>query len=340
MLWLPEIPPQPCSRIELAASVANQNQFRLHFIEMSIGALRAMATSNYGDEPSRFQSAAAPSWGRGALCLGARLFLRLLLSLGLLFGPNGLRGPQASTSEPATNPVVPALDAYRVAKQRWVHEPTNVVAGWEFLRACFDCADSNTNKSERAKFSTEAVQAGRELVRKAPTSAPTHYYLGLNAGQLASTRGLSALSLVDQMEEELQKARDLDPNFDYAGPDRGLGLLYLDAPGWPLSLGSKTKARQHLHRAVELSPDYPENRLNLIEADLRWHDFKDADKQMQATEAIMPKARTNLVGAAWAASWADWDRRWKAAKLQTAKQPGASLKPADAKTGEDQHSPH
>ena len=53
----------------------------------------------------------------------------------------------------------------------------------------------------------------------------------------------------------------LDPNYDLAGADRALGLLYYEAPGWPLSVGNKNKARQHLQRAVKLAPTYPENQL-------------------------------------------------------------------------------
>ena len=90
----------------------------------------------------------------------------------------------------------------------------------------------------------------------------------MNLGQLARTKGLGALKLVNQMEHEFTRARDLDEQLDWAGPDRNLGLLYRDAPAIG-SIGSRTKAREHLKRAVELAPQYPENRLNLIEAYLQ-----------------------------------------------------------------------
>ena len=62
----------------------------------------------------------------------------------------------------------------------------------------------------------------------------------MNLGQLARTRGLSALKLVDQMEREFTRARDLDEHLDWAGPDRNLGLLYGDAPVIG-SIGSRTR---------------------------------------------------------------------------------------------------
>jgi len=81
------------------------------------------------------------------------------------------------------------------------------------------------------------------------------------------------------------------------------------------SIGSRTKARQHLQRAVALAAQYPENRLNLIEAYLKWGDHKGAHNELNALEETWPGARTNFVGAAWAASWADWDARLKKVKL-------------------------
>src|SRR5204863_9133981 len=96
-----------------------------------------------------------------------------------------------------------------------------------------------------------------------------HYYLGMNLAQLAQTKMLGALKIVTQMEREFSIVRDLDEEFDQAGADRNLGLLYRDAPAIG-SIGSRGKARQHLEHAVKLAPPSPENRLNLIETYLKW----------------------------------------------------------------------
>ena len=64
-----------------------------------------------------------------------------------------------------------------------------------------------------------------------------------------------------------------------------------------------------LKRAVELAPRYPENRLNLIEAYLKWGEPNNARRELAALEDLWPGARANFVGEAWAASWADWEAR-------------------------------
>jgi hypothetical protein len=197
-------------------------------------------------------------------------------------------------------------------------QPANPEAAWQFAQACFDWAEFATNNAQRAEIAEQGIAAARQAVAGNSRSAPAHYYLGMNLGQLARTKSLGALKLVSQMEHEFGLARDLDEKFDHAGPDRNLGLLYRDAPALG-SIGSRTKARQHLQRAAELAPDFPENRLNLIESNLKWGERGGATNQLNALEAIWPAARTNLVGAAWAPSWADWQTRLNQVKKKLEK---------------------
>ena len=131
----------------------------------------------------------------------------------------------------------------------------------------------------------------------------------MDLGQLAQTKRLGALKIVQEMEREFKTARDLDAKFDYAGPDRNLGLLYLEAPGWPASIGSRSNARRHLERAVELAPVFLENRLCLLEAYLKWVVKKSVQRELKAVEDLLPRTRKEFAGEAWAQSWADWDKR-------------------------------
>ncbi len=204
-------------------------------------------------------------------------------------------------------------------------QPQNGEKSWQFARACFDLAEFATNKTERAQLAEQGIAACTSALLQHPDSAQTHYYLGMNLGQLARTRSLSALKLVDQMEQEFSRTRELDPKTDYAGPDRNLGLLYLDAPTIG-SIGSRAKAKKHLGQAVELAPDYPENRLCLIEAFLKWGDRSHAREQLNELEKAIPSARAQLTGSTWTASWLDWDARINSAR----KKVGEHTKPLEA----------
>lgn len=202
---------------------------------------------------------------------------------------------------------------YHRTQARFQADADNATNAWDFARACYDIADFATNATERALLANQGIDACRQLVARTPKSAPAHYYLAMNLGQLARTEWVGALFRVKEMEREFKTAIGLDPLFDYAGPERNLGLLYLQAPTIG-SIGSKRKAREFLEHAARLAPDYPENHLNLAEAFLQWDEPDHAKVELNALAAGWSKAQANFTGEAWAQSWDDWSRRRAAAE--------------------------
>ncbi len=231
-----------------------------------------------------------------------------MLLHGLLTPATGLA--ESSTNLTAAGFAARAQNLFVQAQERQRAKSSDAEAAWQFARAAFDWAEFATNDTQRAALAQEAIEVCRPLIAREPRLAPAHYYLAMNLGQLARTKSLGALKLVTEMERHFQEARELEPHLDQAGPDRSLGLLYLDAPGWPTSLGSRNKARQHLQRAIELAPDFPENRLCFLEALVKWGEKKNAQRAAKDLPDLLKQARTNLTGEAWASAWADWDRRW------------------------------
>jgi len=203
---------------------------------------------------------------------------------------------------------------FREMHQRFLTQTNDVETAWHFARACYDMADLTQNNTEKAEFAAQGIAAARLGLSENSNSAPAHYYLGMTLGELADTKhNLSALRMVREMEREFLAALALDKHFDHAGPDRNLGLLYWQAPSIG-SIGSRSKARQHLLAAVELAPEFPENRLNLIEAYLKWGDRAEALRQLSQLERIWPDAHKQFTGDEWALSWADWERRLEVAE--------------------------
>jgi len=214
-----------------------------------------------------------------------------------------------------------AEKAFLAAQTQFLSATNNATNAWQFARTCFDFAELATNATQRADLARLGIAACRPLVAREPKSAPGHYYLAMNYGELADAEApsLAAYKLVHEVEREFKTAAELDEHFDFAGPVRNLGELYFQAPGWPLSVGGKWKAREWLERAALLAPEYPENLLNLAEAQLKWHQNPEAEKTLQKLDSLWPTARTNLAGAAWESSWDDWRIRRLAAKAEAAR---------------------
>ena len=238
----------------------------------------------------------------------ATLILRTILWLGSSLIV--LAGALAAAADVSAESVSAAYARtnFEQAVTRYRSAPAEAAAAWQFGRACFDLAEFAPSNAQRASLAEQGIAACRLAIARESNSAPAHYYLGLNLGQLARTKGLGALRLVGQIEQAFARAHALDERLDYAGPNRHLGILYRDAPAIG-SVGSRTRARARLKRAVELAAQYPENRLNLIEAYVKWGERAEAFRELQALNAASPAARTNFVGAAWAASWVDWEQR-------------------------------
>ena len=201
-----------------------------------------------------------------------------------------------------------AEKALAAAREQFRAAPAAETAGL-LGRACFDRAEFATNQTQRAMLAMEGIAAMRELITRDPERAAGHYYLALNLGQLARTKMLGALKIVEEMEREFKTAHDLDELLDFAGPDRNLGELYIQAPGWPTSIGSSSKARRHLERAVELAPEYPGNHLNLLEACLQWNDKKGVQCELKAIAELWAVAGASFTGEKWESCWADWGTR-------------------------------
>ncbi|MGC8744904.1 MAG: tetratricopeptide repeat protein [Verrucomicrobiia bacterium] len=200
---------------------------------------------------------------------------------------------------------------YEKVKTEYDSAITNSNLALRFAKACFEFAEFATNSSQRAYLAEQGIVAAKSVLEKEPQNGEAHYWLAMSLAQLARTKGWGALKIVNEMEKEYLKAIELNPEIDYAGPHRLLGLLYRDAPGWPISVGSKHKAKYHLQQAVKLAPNFPDNQLFLIESYIKWGEKSEAIKQLKEAKPLIENARGVFTGEYWSASWTDWNSRLK-----------------------------
>ena len=247
---------------------------------------------------------------------------RLLMCLICLFMFLAL---QTMADDGQTNTAIARIETnFAGVRNRFENETTNTVVAWQFGRACYDMSTLQKDPSRQAKIAEQGIAACRLSLRS--NSVQAHYYLGMDLSQLADAKhNFSALHLAKDIEREFLAARALDEHFDYAGPDRNLGLLYRETPTI-ISIGSRTKARQHLEEAVKLAPDLPENRLNLLESYIRWGYHTEATRELKELERIWPAATKTFTGDEWALSWWEWNKRLAGVqkKLEEAPKPSES----------------
>ncbi|HVM62907.1 MAG TPA: TRAP transporter TatT component family protein [Verrucomicrobiae bacterium] len=158
--------------------------------------------------------------------------------------------------------------------------PDDYVAQWQAAEALEFLAGNEPRSDSRKQFARRGIVFARRARELKPDGVEGHYWYALDVGRLADADRTYGLDAVGEMQTALKRAIELDERYDYAGPLRAMGVLYLRTPQPPASIGSPRKGLQILRRAVELFPDYPENYLYLAEA------LRDTKKVDEAKEAL------------------------------------------------------
>lgn len=300
-LWDPRTPPQPCTITSpQRIAIARQTGFHLNFIRGTIESLAMFAISISPHLRALPRSARYP-----APALAVMVWVMMMLFTGRLLAGNPHRIESEAMEE--------ARKALEIARRQYASSgfTNRHDCAWNLGKAAFDYAEFAAMATNRSRLAEEGIAASLVAIQLRPESAEGHYFLAMNRGQLARTKLLGALRLVIEIEKDLKAALARDSRIDHAGPDRSLGLLYFQAPGWPTSIGNKKKARQHLAKAFELDPNYPGNGLALMEACRHWGDTKTLNQLAREFESRLASMKERFAGKAWEWSWVEWDERWK-----------------------------
>ncbi len=161
--------------------------------------------------------------------------------------------------------------------------PENDVVRGKLSHAFFYKGFFEEQKKERERLFHKGMQCGNEAVTLYPEAVYGNFWYASNMGMWGMCRGIMAsLKSVDPMFKAMQIVLKRNEAFFFGGPHRAIGRLYHHAPGWPLSIGNKRKALEHLERAVEIAPDFLCNRLWLAELLIDVGKKREARKQLDS----------------------------------------------------------
>ncbi len=157
---------------------------------------------------------------------------RIAASLSAVLLWLGLAGPLAARAQDALEADLKAVrDAWAIASYRTPHDQRLVAF-------------------ERLRPRAAALSA------KYPTRAEALIWDGIVLSSYAGTRGgLGALGPAKEARARFEAALALDENALGGAAHTSLGALYHRVPGFPIGFGSDAKARVHLERALQISPN-------------------------------------------------------------------------------------
>jgi len=139
-------------------------------------------------------------------------------------------------------------------------------AYWKAALACERIGLEATDKAARVDAFERGAGIAALGIALDPDRAEAHYHYANNLGLLARERQSIGLDSLEKIVPHLQRAAELDPDLDDAGPMRTLALVYLRAPGWPTSVGDEEAGLEAARQAVARAPEHAGNELALAEA--------------------------------------------------------------------------
>lgn len=144
------------------------------------------------------------------------------------------------------------------------------------------------NHPDKSQIAEEAITLCNTAIQMEPGRVEGYYYRSMAIGLFAQENKLYGRDAMGKVRADAERAMEIDPAYDFGGPARVLGGLYLRAPGPPAGVGSALKAHRVLLEALELAPHYPENLLFMAEASLKLRRKAEALTYLQKAAEQIP----------------------------------------------------
>jgi tetratricopeptide (TPR) repeat protein len=150
------------------------------------------------------------------------------------------------------------------------------LARLKFFRAIND-----DDKSARIKKYQQSIDDSENALKLEPNNTAANFWKAAAIGKQGLDIGISkALKNAHPMKDCLDIVLKKNEAYDNAGAHRALGRLYYELPGWPISFGDNKLAREHLQKAVDLSPKTVSNHVYLAQVLIKLGEKDQAKKEL------------------------------------------------------------
>jgi hypothetical protein len=184
----------------------------------------------------------------------------------LLYEQLAREGRGAFLKEPRDNATVEiSAQKYKEAMAIRADEYTVL---WEAARTCVWLGNYGP-EAKRKDYVKQGLKYANTAVQLQPDGEAGLFYHGALAGELADLDFFYGSDAIQIIEGRMQQLIENKSTFIYGGPDRVLAILYMRAPGPPLSVGDYDKALTHMQRALAIESHWLENQLYMAELELR-----------------------------------------------------------------------
>lgn len=151
----------------------------------------------------------------------------------------------------------------------------------QLSRLQFYHAVRESDVDARIKLYGKGIEWAEKAIAIDSKNLPGNFWKASALGRQGLDIGkMKALGSARTIEKHFQAVLDNDEKYERATAHQGIGRLYFELPGWPISFGSNKKALEHLKKAVELQPDHLGHRVYYAQVLVKMGDKAEARKQL------------------------------------------------------------
>jgi TRAP-type C4-dicarboxylate transport system substrate-binding protein len=193
----------------------------------------------------------------------------------------------------AERPKVPPIEQGITALEEMLRDdPKSFEATWRMAKLHYYLGRYGQDDKRIPRYE-KGIEWAKKAIALDEKRVEGHWWIAILYGVFGEANGItSSLFLVGDMEKALERAKQIDPMIDGAGPLRVLGRLKFKLP-W-VAGGSNKKSLEYLREALQKAPEFPYNYTYLAETLIDEDEEDEARKVLNKLIAATPDPKWRL----------------------------------------------
>jgi tetratricopeptide (TPR) repeat protein len=159
---------------------------------------------------------------------------------------------------------------------------------WEAARTAVWLGNFGPAEKQDA-YVRDGIRYANTALKIKPDGEEALFYDGALAGKLAELDMEYGMSGLEIIQKRMHQLIDMGSTYIYGGPDRVLAIVLMRAPGSPIGPGDWDLAEQHMKRALEIDPNWPENQLYMAELEFGLANERDLPEFAESARKRLEK---------------------------------------------------
>jgi tetratricopeptide (TPR) repeat protein len=206
---------------------------------------------------------------------------------------------RAEKSYHFTGPIADIWISLAAAEKVLENQPQNERANYCAARASTWLIQFGGEGVDVKSLAKQGYKYARAAEKSDSKNGEYAFLAGSLLGFLAQKNPAAHMGSLKTIYDKFDRAVKLDPDFNGGESLRGMGMLLVKSPAWPIGVGDPDEGIKVLEQAVEAHPEHPANHLYLAEALVATEQYEEASASIAKTLEILGSGTWGVPGEVW-----------------------------------------